>query len=84
MNLKFIDDYINNKILIDENYIRITYYDIRIKNNLSEDEITQFLGLVKIKLNNMGYKVYFTEEKYRYKNANMKVQLNELLIAIKE
>lgn len=84
MNLRFIDDYINDKLIKDENYVRITYYDLRVKHNLTENETQQFLELVKNKLNNMGYLVYFTDEKYRYKNANMTVQANELLIAIKE
>ena len=83
MNLKFIDNYINDKLIKDENYVRITYYDLRVKHNLTESETQQFLELAKNKLNNMGYLVYFTDEKYRYKNANMVVQLNELLIAVK-
>lgn len=84
MNLKFIDDNINDKLVKDENYVRITYYELRVKNNLSEEETEQFLNLAKIKLNNIGYDVFFTKEKYRYNNANMTVQPNELLIATKK
>lgn len=55
MNLKFIDDNINDKLVKDENYVSITYYELRVKNNLSEEKTEQFLNLSKIKLNNIGY-----------------------------
>ena len=33
---------------------------------------------------NNGYKVYFTDDKFTYENADRTVQSNELMIAIKE
>lgn len=84
MNLKFIEQYINNKILENEEYVRITFYDLRVKNNLTIEEVENFIELERNKFENMGYKVYITDDKYEYKQAKMTVQLNEIMIAIKE
>lgn len=84
MNLKFIEQYINNKILENEEYVRITFYDLRVKNNLTIEEVENFIELARNKFENMGYKVYITDDKYEYKQAKMTVQLNEIMIAIKE
>ena len=37
MNLQFVNDYIERKLAENENYIRYTFYELRIKNNLSEE-----------------------------------------------
>ena len=84
MDLEFIEQYINNKLSENEEYVRITFYDLRVKNNLTQEETDYFVKLAKNKFENMGYKVYITDEKYEYKNAKMTVQLNEIMIAIKE
>ena len=84
MTLKFVEDYLQSKFDKDENYIVCTFYDLRIKNNLSEEEVNQFLKLSRNKLENNGYKVYFTGAKFSYKNANRTVQDNEIMIATKE
>lgn len=83
MDLEFIEQYINNKLSENEDYVRITFYDLRVKNNLTQEETEMFIHLVKTKLQNMKYNVYTTDEKFEYKNAYMTVQPNELLIAIK-
>ena len=57
---------------------------IRVKNNLSEQDTDKFLSLTRTKLENKNYKVYFSHARFTYKNANMMVQANELIIAIKE
>lgn len=44
----------------------------------------KFLSLTRTKLENKNYKVYFSHARFTYKNANMMVQPNELIIAIKE
>lgn len=84
MNLKFVDDYINKKLLENENYIRYTFYELRVKNNLSEDEVDKFLELNKNYLEKKGFKVFFTGARFFYQNAGRIVQPNELMIAIKE
>jgi len=77
-------DYINKKITLNNDYIRITFYELRVKYNLSEEETEEFLEEAKQILVEKGYLVYFTDEKYYYKNAKQIVHVNELLIAIKK
>ena len=84
MTLDFITDYINKKIIENENVIRYTFYELRVKNNMSEEDVNRFLELNKTYLENIGYEVYFTGAKFTYENANRMVQPNELMIAIKE
>lgn len=86
MTDNFVISYINNKIeeSKDKNYIRYTFYELRIKNNLSEKDVDTFLKINKDYFENNGYKVYFTGAKFIYNNANMTVQPNELMIAIKD
>ena len=82
----FVRDYINKKIeeSKDKNYIKYTFYELRIKNNLSKEDLETFLKINKHYFENNGYHVYFTGEKFVYKNTYMMVQSNELMIAIKE
>ena len=75
---------INNKLIEDDKFIRYTFYELRVKNNLSEEDVDKFLELNKVYLEKKGYNVYFTGAKYTYQNANRTVQDNELMIAIKE
>ena len=83
MNIQFVDNYINKKLLENENYIRYTFYELRVKNNLSEDEVDKFLELNKNYLEKKGFQVFFTGARFTYENANRTVQPNELMIAIK-
>lgn len=82
----FVIKYINKKLqeCEDENFIRYTFYELRVKNNLEEKDLDRFFIINKNYFENNGYKVYFTGAKFKYKNANMTVQPNELMIAIKE
>lgn len=84
MTTQYVEEYLNYKISQNENEIIYTFYELRVKNNLSEEDIDEFLRLNKIRLENLGYKVYFTGAKFVYKNANRTVQSNEYMIAIKE
>lgn len=83
MFMKFTKNYIDKKLCENENYIRYTFYELRVKNNLSEQEVDEFLKINKNYFENKGYDVYFTGAKYKYKNVKMKVEPNELMIAIK-
>ena len=49
-----------------------------------KNEKSLFLNLLKTKLVNNRYKVYLEGQRFKYNNANMLVQDNETLIAIKE
>lgn len=82
--ISLIELTLKEKLIKDANFIRYSFYEIRIKYNLSEHETDRFLELIRTRLQNEEYKVYFTDTKFVYKNANMTVQPNELMIAIKE
>ena len=84
MTTQYVEEYLNYKISQNENEIIYTFYELRVKNNLSEEEIDEFLRLNKIRLENLGYKVYFTGAKFVFENANRTVQSNQYMIAIKE
>lgn len=84
MTLQFISECIDEKIEENEEYISISFYELRIKNGLSEREIDKFLELARNKLLNMDYQVFFTGAKYKYKGVEKMVQDNEYMVAIKE
>ena len=84
MTMQEITEYLDNKINSDENIVTITFYEVRIKFDLSEEETQEFLRLCKTRLENLGYQVYFTGAKYMYQGQNKVVQSNELMVAIKE
>lgn len=82
--INLIEITLKDKLNKDSYFIRYTFYELRAKLNLSEVELYHFLRLIKIKLENLGYKVYFTGDKYIFNETNKQVKENELLIAIKE
>jgi len=84
MTLLEIDADIHRKINENENYVRYSYFELRVKHNLSEEEVKTFIKLVKNKLENMNYKVYLKGERFIFQNANRIVEENEYLIAIKD
>ena len=49
MTDSFVINYINNKLAetSDINYIRYTFYELRVKNNLSEKDLDKFLEINK-------------------------------------
>ena len=84
MTMQEITNYLDNKINSNENIVIITFYEVRIKFNLSEEETQEFLRLCKTRLENLGYQTYFTGTKYKYQGITKEVQSNELMVAIKE
>ena len=84
MTLEFVDSFINQKINANENYVRFTFYELRVKYNLTEDETNKFLELAKNKFENMQYEVYFIGDTYEYAGTKKQVEQNELMIAIKK
>lgn len=83
MTLGFIDDYINKKLDENEEILIFTFYELRVKGNLSEYDVNRFLELAKIRLENLYYKTYFTGAEFIYKNVTRIVNDNELMVAIK-
>lgn len=84
MTTKFVTEYLDKKIEENEDYIVCTFYDLRIKNNLSEEQVQEFLELAKTRLENLQYQVYFTGAKFDYKNNRNIVENNQYMVAIKE
>ena len=84
MTTKFVTEYLDRKIEEKEDYIVCTFYDLRIKNNLSEEQVQEFLELAKTRLENLQYQVYFTGAKFDYKNNRNIVENNQYMVAIKE
>ncbi|MBO5005425.1 MAG: hypothetical protein J6D03_09390 [Clostridia bacterium] len=81
--VNLIETTLTEKLYKNDNYIRYTYYELKVKYNLNEDDLDRFLILIRTKLENDNYNVYFTDAKFIYENANRTVQPNEILIAIK-
>lgn len=84
MSLEEITELIDSKIEKNPNCIVFTWFEIRVRKNLTEEQTDEFLRLARNRLENLNYKVYFTGAKFVYENANRTVQDNELLIAIKD
>ena len=74
---------LDEKMKSNDKFIRLTFYELRVKNNLSEEETEGFLKLCISELEKQDYNVYVGNEQYNYKNAVCRVQSNELLIAFK-
>ena len=84
MTIQFTEEYLMDKLKENRKYIVCTFYDLRVRHNLSENDVHQFLELAKNKLQNMGYTVYLTGDEFVYQNANRRVEDNQYMIAIKE
>lgn len=66
--IQIIENTLIDKEKENHNYIRYTFYELRVKYNLSEEDANRFLFLIRIKLENEGYNVYFTGAKFEYNN----------------
>lgn len=84
MTTQFITEYLDKKIEENENIIICTFFDLRVVNNVKEDEVDYFFEKAKIRLENMNYQVYFTGAEYIYNNIRKTVADNEYMVAIKE
>ena len=84
MEDEFIFDYIALKEKENPNFIRYSYYELKVKSNLSDEEIDRFLKINRDYFENHCYKVYFTNARYEYNGVCQNVQPNELMIAFKE
>ena len=83
MTKQFITEYLGKKMSENANFIRFTFYELRVKHNLSEEDTNEFLRLCMSSLDKKGYEVYIGNARYSYNNGNQYVQPNELLIAFK-
>ena len=82
-----IETTLNEKITKNPNYIRYTFYEVNIKYHneygLEKQDLGMFLQLLRTKLKNDNYHVYTEGQKFEYKDANITVQSNEVLVATK-
>ena len=76
-----IDQLIETKLQQNEDFLRFTYYEVIVKEKIDSKLEKEFLRLAHNKLCNMGYGVQ--DQEFFYNEARMKVQDNELIIAIK-
>lgn len=84
MTTQFVESLINNKMNINQNEIIFTFFELRVKHNLTEEQVDEFLALCKTRLEGLYYKVYFTGAKYTYKGERKEVENNQLMVAVKE
>ena len=61
---RFTISLIKSKEKENEDYIRYSYYELKVKDNLSEGEIDEVLRISRDYFENKGYKVYFTNAEY--------------------
>ncbi len=83
MNLGEITKFIDNKIEQNCNKVVVSFFELKVKQNLSDEEMISIMQLISTRLTNMGYKVYKTGQKYIYESKEQVAKSNELLVAIK-
>lgn len=71
MSLQQIDLYLNDKLKENNNYIVFTFYELRVKLNLTSEEKLNFLHLIATKLENNNYKIYRTGQNYIYEGKEV-------------
>lgn len=81
--IKLIEHTLFDKINKNEDFIRYSFYELRVKYNLTEYETEKFLELLRNRLFYLEYKTYMLGDRYYYNNKEKVVEDNELLIAIK-
>ena len=78
-----IEKTLEDKMMTNTDFIRYSFYELRVKFNLSEQETERFLELIRKKLLNENYQVYFTGAKFEYKEEKITVGNNDLMVAVK-
>lgn len=84
MTLEYITEYIDKKIYKNDKFITVTFYELRIKEDLSKEDTFIFLQMSKQRLLNLGYKIYETGQRYTFEGKEKVVRSNVLFVAIKE
>ena len=82
--INLIEITLEEKMNENDEFIKYTFYELRVKYNLSEQDTERFLELIRIKLLNEKYQVYFKGAKFEYKEQKITVGNNELMVAVKE
>lgn len=79
---KFVENFVNVKIAKNSDIVKFSYFEIKIKMNMDEEDIDRFLKCSKIILEDQGYQVYHLGENYNFNGEQRKVEDNEFLVAI--
>ena len=82
-NLQYITDFIDKKIEENENIIIVKYYELKVKEKLSDEQIEYFLEKSKQRLINLGYTIYEEGETYTIDNESNLIENNIYYVAIK-
>ncbi len=83
MTLEYITDYIDKKIYKNENMVTVTFYELRVREDLNKEDTFIFLQMSKQRLVNLGYKIYETGQKYIFDGKEKTVRSNVFYVAIK-
>ncbi len=83
-NLEYITNYIDKKIRKNENIIVITFHELKVQENLSDQQIEYFLDKSKIRLVNLGYKIYEEGDTYTIDGEEHLIENNIYYVAIKK
>ena len=83
---KFIINFIKTKEKESPNkdYIEYSYYELKVKANLNEEEIDGLLRVSRDYFQNKNYNVYFTNAEFEYNGQKRKVETNDYMVAIKQ
>ena len=84
MTLEYITEYIDKKIYKNDKFITVTFYELRIKEDLSKEDTFLFLQMSKQRLTNLGYTIYETGQRFMLDGKVRVVRSNVLYVAIKE
>ena len=82
----FIINFINKKEKEskNKNYIEYSYYELKVKANLSEKQIDEVLRVSRNYFENKNYNVFFTNAEFEYNGQKRKVETNDYMVAIKQ
>lgn len=82
---KFIINFIKTKEKESPNkdYIEYSYYELKVKANLTEEEIDELLRVSRDYFQNKNYNVYFTNTEFEYNGQKRKVETNDYMVAVK-
>ena len=65
------------------NYIEYSYYELKVKYGLTEEQIDEVLRVSRDYFENKNYNVYFTNAEFEWYGQKRKVETNDYMIAIK-
>lgn len=82
----FIINFINKKEKEskNKNYIEYSYYELKVKANLTEKQIDEVLRVSRDYFENKNYNVYFTNAEFEYNGQKRKVETNNYMVVIKQ